>query len=272
MSHLTRRSFLASTAAIAGASVLPRIARAQVALPDQPLWLLFTKSSGFEHDVVKEINEQPSYLAQQLGPLFNARKLTIMSSKNGKHFEPEKIGKFAGFVFYTTGDLTTEGTDKQPPMSAAGKQAFLDAISAGVPFIGLHCASDTFHAPAGAEADPYTKMLGGEFDAHGNQQKATAQIVDDQFPGIGAQADWSFTEEWYALKNIAKDIHPIQELQTAGMEGDMYKREPFPNTWTRHHGKGRVFYTAIGHREDVIASKAYLSLIGGAIDWCLGAK
>ena len=63
-------------------------------------------------------------------------------------------------------------------MSAAGKQAFLDAIKNGKGYVGTHSASDTFHSNEsgggndpdrsgryknyGDAADPYVQMLGGE--------------------------------------------------------------------------------------------------------------
>jgi len=52
---------------------------------------------------------------------------------------------FDAVFFYTTGDLTSEGTDKQPPMSTAGKQALLDYVNKGGGFVGTHSAADTFH-------------------------------------------------------------------------------------------------------------------------------
>lgn len=263
---LSRRQFNASLAVAAASLVLPR--RSLAAEPAK--WLLFTKSSGFIHDVIKRNGDEPSYLAAQLTPRFAERGLTLIESKDGRLFEPDSLKQFAGFVFYTTDDLTEPGKDGQPPISAAGKQLLFDTVAAGTPFIGLHCASDTWDVSAGEPPTDYTKMLGGEFDSHGDQQPSTARIVDPNFPGVGQQSDWAFTEEWYATANLQPDIHPIHLLETKGMKGKMYDREPYPITWTRLHGRGRVFYTAMGHREDVIASKAYQNLIGGAIEWCRG--
>ena len=47
-------------------------------------------------------------------------------------------------------------------------------------------------------------------------------------------------------------MHVILVQETDGMEEEMYtKRKPYPMTWARMQGKGRVFYTSMGHREDV---------------------
>jgi uncharacterized protein len=244
---------------------LSRATWAQDALRSE--WLLYTKSAGFEHATIRREGEAPSFLARQLAPVFAARRLSLTESKDGRLFEPADIGRFQGFVFYTSGDLTTPGTDGEPPMTAAGKQALLDAVAAGVPFIGLHCAADTFRTEPTAAIDPYIKMLGGEFEAHGEQQRGIVRVVDE---ALGGKPDaWNIVEEWYALRRIADDVRPVHLLEPQTLKGDMYRREPFPITWTRQHKKGRVFYTAIGHREDVVASPAYAMLIGKALDWCV---
>jgi hypothetical protein len=36
------------------------------------------------------------------------------------------------------------------------------------------------------------------------------------------------------------------------------------------HGKGRVFYTSLGHREDVWSSKIFEQLVLGGLSWALG--
>ena len=74
-------------------------------------------------------------------------------------FEPDQIGQWDAFVFETTGDLTTPGGDKNPPISPDGEKAFYDAIRGGKGFMGMHCATDTFghHGPSGTKA-PTTRI------------------------------------------------------------------------------------------------------------------
>ena len=50
----------------------------------------------------------------------------------------------------------------------------------------------------------------------------------------------------------------------------MYERPNFPETWARMHGKGRVFYTSMGHREDVWENPLYQGLLLGALGWATG--
>src|SRR5262249_44616748 len=93
--------------------------------------LFFSKSSGFEHDVIKKKDDQPSFVEAQLKELGDKNNIEFTCTKDGTIFTPEKLAQFDAFFFYTTGDLTTPGTDGKPPMSKEGKAAFLDAIRNG---------------------------------------------------------------------------------------------------------------------------------------------
>ncbi len=73
-----------------------------------------------------------------------------------------------------------------------------------------------------------------------------------------------------ALKNFAPDLHVILVQDTAGMEGAMYERPSFPATWARKHEKGRVFYTSMGHREDVWENPMFQTLLVGGLTWAFG--
>jgi hypothetical protein len=188
-------------------------------------------------------------------------------------------------VFFTTGDLTQSGTDKNPPMSPQGKQALLDAIHNGLGFVGVHAAADTFHTQPdppdlsnryiahGDQSDPYLRMLGGEFIIHGRDkdprlQTANVLISDPAFPGLeGVKSPVSFTEEWYSLKDFAPDLHVILTLDTSTMNGQAYHRAPYPVAWARLHGKGRVFYTAMGDRPENWSNKFMLDVLAGGIRW-----
>ena len=54
------------------------------------------------------------------------------------------------------------------------------------------------------------------------------------------------------------------------MKGDEYKRPAYPTSWARKEGSGRVFYTAMGHREDIWTNPAFKEVLTGALRWALG--
>lgn len=261
---------------------------AAVSLSAAPLRVLyFTKSSGFEHSVIKHENGQPSYSEGVLSKLAPAHELEFTFSKDGSKFSPEYLAQFDVVLFYTSGDLLSVGTDKHPAMTPEGKQALLDWVASGKGFVGVHSCSDSFHTGEsgggnptershrfrnyGDAANPFVKMLGGEFIRHGPQQVAVARVVSPTFPGFEKLGDKvEVMEEWYTLKEFAPNLHVQLVLETKGMDGSDYQRPNFPIAWARTHGKGRVAYNAMGHREDVWDSAAFQSMLVGAIKWAAG--
>lgn len=268
MSLNRRQLLLATGAAMLGPAALNRV----LAAPRRPTKkvLFFTKSSGFQHSAIARNGDELGHAEKILKELGQEHGFEVVPTKDGRLFEPDKVREWDAFCFMTTGDLTQAGTDKQPPMSADGKKAFLDAIRSGKGFLGMHCATDTFHSQ-GDSIDPYIEMIGGEFIVHGAQQVAKIDVADLHFPGAKEFGkSFEINDEWYALKNQPDDLHVILFHDTQGMKGPMYQRPNFPETWARKHGDGRVFYTSMGHREDVWSNPKYQGLLLGALMWATG--
>ncbi len=272
--------------------------------------LFFSKSSGYEHDMIKREGGQMSKAEKTLALLGAKNGIEFTFTKDGTFFTPENIAKYDAFFFYTTGDLTEPGFDKNPPMSKEGKAALLDAIANGKGFIGTHSASDTFHSPGnkehgharhiddGTNADHYIKMLGAEFIVHGSQQTAHQICVDKNFPGMSAVPDdFGPKEEWYSLKDFASNLHVllVQDTSTMDKSGGnqgAYDRPNYPSTWAHEYGNkqaqcmsfphgafllmhkahrpGRVFYTSMGHRDDIWTNPVFQQVLVGGMNWVLG--
>jgi type 1 glutamine amidotransferase len=277
-----RREFLCA-AALAGAGLA--LSNRLVGASDKSV-LVFTKSSGFEHAVVKRVDGKPSIMDDAVTELGNKHGFKVSVTKDGRIFDSKEFHSYAAVVFFTTGDLTTMGTDGKPPMSPKGKQTLLDAVRDGMGFVGVHAASDTFHTlpdpedrsnryiAHGDQEDPYLRMLGAEFITHGREprlQDANLIVNDPKFPGLeGVTSPVSFNEEWYSLKDFMPDLHVILTLDTHGMKGECYQRAPYPVVWTRMHGKGRVFYTAMGDRPENWKNEFFLNSLAGGIRWSIG--
>ncbi len=239
--------------------------------------LFFTRSQGYEHSVVKRSGGKLAHAEKVLTDLGAAHGFDVSCTKDGSVFEPASIAKYDAFFFYTTGDLTKPAPDGSAPMTADGKAALLTAISHGKGFLGAHAATDTFltapddrYTAYGPKVDPYIAMIGAEFIHHDNPQLARMRIADPKFPGFGGLgAGFDLNEEWYSLKDFAPNLHVLLVQETAGMVGPHYKRAPYPATWARAHGKGRVFYTSMGHREDIWTHPTFQSILLGGISWAV---
>ncbi|MEN6450264.1 MAG: ThuA domain-containing protein [Thermoguttaceae bacterium] len=232
--------------------------------------LYFTRSAGFVHPAVDRHGQALSYSEKMLKDLGAKRGLDIVCSQDGAVFDGD-LDQFDAFIFYTSGDLTTKGEQPQPgqPMSVQGKKRFIDAVAAGKGFVGIHSATDTFRQP-GHAVDPYTAMLGAEFLIHQSQQKATMRVTDPKFPGAqDLGRGFAMEEEWYTFHKFAPDLHVILVQETDGMHDPVYQRPPYPATWARMQQKGRVFYTSMGHRDDVWTSPKFQQVLLGGINWAL---
>ena len=277
-----RREFLKSMSVAAAAAILPRALRAAT----KKSVLVFTKSSGFEHQVVKRVGTELSIAEATVTELGKKNGFDVTCTKDGRIFDSQEFRSHTALFFFTTGDLTTSGTDGNPPMTAAGKAAMLGAIEGGLGFVGCHAASDTFHtqpdAPDlsnryvahGVQSDAYLRMLGGEFIIHGSHprlQTAELTVNDPAFPGLeGVKSPVSLNEEWYSLKDFAPDLHVILTIDTKTLHDKCYERRPYPVSWARLHGKGRVYFNAIGDRPENWQEPFFLNALAGGLRWAIG--
>lgn len=266
------------------ASLLLLVVTTTIATAADPQKILFfTKSSGFEHSAITWKNGRPSHAEKVLSELGAKHDWEFTFSKDGSLFSDEYLAQFDAVFFYTTGDLLSPGTDKQPPMTPEGKQALFDFVRSGHGFIGTHSASDTFHTSNesrkgpdryrnhGPDADSYVRFLGGEFIKHGRQQEAKNTVTDNAFPGFeNVGSEFTLKEEWYSLKDFTPDIHVLTVIDSPAMDGIEYERPAFPTTWARREGEGRVWFTAMGHREDVWTNPMFQEILVGGIRWALG--
>ena len=126
-------------------------------------------------------------------------------------------------------------------------------VAGGGALIGVHSASDTWH-----EWPEYIAMLGGEFESHPDQISRNLLVVDATHPSTkDLPSPFPLFEEYYVFKNLA----PSTVLVTLD--------DGAPISWYRKHGAGRVFYTALGHRDEVWKSSWFQQHLAGAIKWAL---
>jgi type 1 glutamine amidotransferase len=166
------------------------------------------------------------------------------------------LKKYDAVIFSsTTGNLPIPSMDD-----------FLTWIKNGGNFIGMHAASDTFHA-----SPAFIEMIGGEFKIHGPQVKVECINEDHNHPATKHFGDiYEVYDEIYQFKNFHREkVHGLLTLDKHPNEktpGD------YPVSWCKMVGKGRVFYTSLGHREDVWENPDYQKHVLGGIKWALGLE
>ncbi|MBI3881348.1 MAG: ThuA domain-containing protein [Verrucomicrobia bacterium] len=185
---------------------------------------------------------------------------------------PAALKNYDAVIFAeTTGDLPLPDPE-----------AFIKWVEAGHGFCAMHSGSDTFH-----KFPPYIEMLGGEFKTHGAQVSVTAINKEPTHPAVKhLPAQWEVFDEIYEFKTHEQtNVHEL-----LSMDKHPQTKEPGYNgmSWYRTPGKGRVFYTSLGHREDMwdpewkdakgerknppAIALAYQQHILGGIKWALGLE
>ncbi len=167
---------------------------------------------------------------------------------------PYNLKKY-DLVFFnnTTGDLPIRD-----------RQGFLDWIKAGGNIAGIHAATDTFHGWA-----DYADMFGAEFVGHGAQKEDDFLLADPNHPTTkGLPTSWKHAEEVYQFKNYTTDkLHILVYLDK---HPESFMPGFYPVSWVKMYGKGRVFYTSFGHRDDVIQSDYFQKHLLQGMRWALG--
>jgi len=129
--------------------------------------------------------------------------------------------------------------------------------------VGVHGAANTLQG-----WPDFVAALGGEFDYHKDQAKVSVRVDDPAHPATrGLRSPFELFDEIYLYKSFDRSrVHVL-----LSMDRHPNTAEPgfYPLAWTREPGKGRVFYTGIGHRDDVVQSPWFADHLRGGLRWAL---
>lgn len=173
-------------------------------------------------------------------------------------FAPEALAQFDGVMFLsTTGEL---------PIPDLG--LFLDWLKAGHAFIGVHAATDTLKS-----SDAYVEMVGGNFAGHPWTAGGEHGFVNHEptHPAVAMYPDrFGWKDEIYQYGPRYKP-----ENQRVLLSIDMAASTPkmpwhVPVAWVRDYGRGRVFYTNLGHNDATWKDEAFCQHLVQGIAWSLG--
>jgi type 1 glutamine amidotransferase len=217
--------------------------------------LYFTHSAGYRHEVIPTSQD----VLKALGEKSGAFKVT--ASEDVSVFTTENLRHYAAVVFFTTGEL---------PMSDAQKAALMRFVRRGRGFIGVHSATDTFY-----QWPDYGKLIGGYFNQHPWHQNVTVDVADPASPLVGfLPAAFAVNDEIYQIRDFdAQGSRVLLRLDpnSVDLEAPNVAPQPYgwPLAWTRAFGRGRVFYTALGHEEAVWRDPRYQQMLTNAILWTM---
>lgn len=259
--------------ALAGIIAVLGCQAALAAEPPTPKNVLFLLTSeGFAHSpTVSKEGEAP--LAEKvLRPILEKMGARLTVTFDASTINAENLKNYDLVMFYTQGDLTRPNMTNTPAMGPNGQAELIQWIEHGGRFLGFHSATDTFDVE-GDEVTPYISMIGAEFKTHGQQFVGKVLAVDPQHPAMAHIPDgWELNEEWYLFRKFNVDAIRVLALMDPGPERakqEMYNIDPYPIVWIRALGQGRVYFTALGHREDLWEGERFQQAFVDAVHWLM---
>lgn len=244
--------------------------------------LFYSQSFGFRHSVVaRPKSGEMAHAEKVLKEMAAKAGYEIHFTQDFRDLDNEKnLKEYDGIILYTTGN----------PL--INRDAFLKFLRDGGAVIGIHTATDTFHhamaadVPMDAEKKgkltipdwpEYVRIMGGAFKTHGAQAATRMKVHDSSHPAMrGVEQGWTITDEIYIHDRYNDKVNLLMSVDTDNMDDatleklKLKKGEFCPVAWTNTEGKGRVFYTSLGHREDVWTNPVYQQHVLGGIAWALG--
>ena len=207
-----------------------------VAVAREPVRLLvFTKTTGFRHDSIPVAVDTVRALARQAG-------WQVDHDEDARVFTRERLARYHVVVFAnTTGDVLDD----------AQQAALREYVEHGGGFVGIHSAADTEY-----DWPWYETLVGAWFLSHPPGLQAT-QLT---FAADGIAPDgrhWQVTDELYNYRrNPRSRVRVVATVDESGYAGGSMGAD-HPIAWCHEAGKGRSWYTGLGHRIDLYADATF---------------
>lgn len=219
---------------------------------------------GFQHDSVSHALATLWKIGQESG-LWDTyiRTDTQLVTKKKLGLNARNLDYFDAVVFYTTLELDMDEEQKASLLSFVRDD--------GKGFLGTHSATDTFYKWPG-----YGEMIGGYFDDHPWHQKVKINVEDREFPATRHfPPSFEATDEIYQFKDFSRDrVRVLMSLDPASVDLNSprvhRKDKDFAVTWVRRYGKGRVFYSSLGHEEQIWDRPDIQKMWLEAVKWAMG--
>jgi type 1 glutamine amidotransferase len=169
--------------------------------------------------------------------------------------EDPDLGKKYDLIFAYNQSAWTKITDRQI-------EGFLNFVRNGGALIAVHSATETF------QSNPeYVRMLGGSFVKHEPYREMHILRIEGDHPILEGIANFNIMDEFYYHDQCdLEDKHVLLVCQSPD------DQRVHPIAWTKMYGKGRVFFTSLGHSVESCSNASHLRIVAQGIAWATGRE
>jgi len=241
---------------------------APAAVPQTPArkqLLAIGEEKGYRHEAVSHALASIERLGRESG-LWDTtiRTDTEALTKKKLEYNAKNLTNFDAVLFYTGGTLEMDDEKK------AALLTFIHDDGKG--FVGVHSATITF-----TDWPEYGEMIGGYFDEHPWGTFDAPIIVEDpSFPGMGEWPhEFVLRDEIYQMRNFSRDkVRVLMRLDANKLDlanKHVHRKDrDFAVAWAKTYGKGRVFYSTLGHVVENWDRPDMQTMYVEAIKWAMG--
>lgn len=199
-------------------------------------------------------------------------------SNDVEMFRPGKIEQFDAICFLNTFGVLFEDEEL--------RKSLLSFISSGKGFVGFHAAAATFvQHPRYDQWPVFGQMIGGtENGGHPWGPRETIVIkVEEAEHALNAVfkgQSFEIADEVFQFQeaNLRDRLRVLLAIDATKIDLSPKRRilpirqqdKDFPMTWVKAHGRGRVFYSSLGHNAHIYSNPALLTHFLAGIQYALG--
>jgi len=216
--------------------------------------LFFSHTAGFRHGSINTARQVLSTLDPSRFELTASEDLAIITA--------ERLRNFDAVFFYTSGELA---------LSVSQKADLLNFVRNGGGFAGTHSATDTLYS-----WPEYGELIGAYFDGHPWTQNVRIDVEDPDHPITkGLRTSFTLREEVYQFRAFDRRKTRVLltlDTRTVNRNASGVNRtdDDFALAWVHQYGRGRVFYTALGHFDEVFLDTNVQLILRQALAWITG--
>jgi uncharacterized protein len=213
--------------------------------------LIFTRTTAYRHASIPAGVAALAEIAAGLG-------LAAQETADPEAFREPSLAGCAAVVF-----LSTSGTVLDP----AGRTALEAYVRRGGGFLGVHSAACTEY-----DWPFFGELVGARFARHPPLQRAVIHVEDRDHPATARlPARWEADDEWYDFRaNPRGSVRVLATVDERTYTDDGMGAD-HPVAWCHRVGRGRSFYTSLGHAGEAFGDPLFLGHLRGALGWLVAA-